>query len=201
MENKPQTYIFIGQSGCGKGTQAKLLEEWIKQNDVEKREVFHLETGAKFREFFTTDSFTSKRATALGATGARQPDFLAIHIWSHVLIESYNGNQHLLIDGTPRSLAETTAFDSAMKFYDREKPTVIFINVSKQWSIDRLTARGRGDDKSQEEIEKRLAWFTKDVMPAVEWYRGHPEYHFVELNGEQSIEAVHAELISKIEMK
>jgi ABC-type oligopeptide transport system ATPase subunit len=24
---KPQTFIFIGRSGCGKGTQAKLLDE------------------------------------------------------------------------------------------------------------------------------------------------------------------------------
>ena len=42
-----QTVIFIGRSGCGKGTQIEQFKNFLKNND--EREVFHLEAGDRFR--------------------------------------------------------------------------------------------------------------------------------------------------------
>ena len=47
---KQQSFIFMGRSGCGKGTQAKLLMEYLKKIDP-ARDIFYLETGAGVREF------------------------------------------------------------------------------------------------------------------------------------------------------
>ena len=56
---KPQTFIFIGRSGCGKGTQAELVQEHLKQIDP-KRKVLYIQTGAEFREFIKGNSETQK---------------------------------------------------------------------------------------------------------------------------------------------
>lgn len=191
-----KTFIFIGRSGCGKGTQARLLMESIRAAD--DAEIFYLETGQKFRDFVKEPNYTAGLAYDVMKTGARQPDFLAAHIWSHLFIESFNGRQHVVIDGTPRSEHEAMILDTAMKFYKREKPFVVYLNVSNEWSRSRLHERGRADDKAAGEVETRLSWFERDVIPAVEYYRAHPDYRFIELNGEQSIEAVQTELLQKI---
>ncbi len=191
-----QTFIFIGRSGCGKGTQAALLMEKLKAED--SGDVFYLETGQRFREFVKQPNYTSGLSYEVMKSGARQPDFLAAHIWSHVLIDTFNGRQHLVIDGTPRSKNEAVILDTAMKFYQLEKPFIVYMNVSNDWARSRLLERGRSDDKGADGIEKRLAWFERDVMPAVEYYRNNPDYNFLEINGEQTIEEVYTELISKI---
>ncbi len=192
------TFIFIGPSGCGKGTQAKLLMDWIKKNDAESRDIFYLETGAQFRELIKKPTHTSALAYDIYKEGELQPSFLAVHIWSHEFIAGMNGRQHIVLDGTPRGLGEAVILDGAMKFYKRERPTVVYFNVSKEWSETRLKERGRFDDKSAEEVAKRLGWFARDVMPAVEYYRANPDYHFIELDGEQTIEEVFEELIGKL---
>jgi adenylate kinase family enzyme len=103
---------------------------------------------------------------------------------------------HLVLDGTPRSLPEARVLTSAMDFFEREEPKVIYINVSRPWSEEKLLARGRADDRTLEKINKRLDWFDKDVVPAVEFFRTNPQYKFIEVNGEQTIEKVHSDIIS-----
>lgn len=192
-----QTIIFMGRSGCGKGTQVALLKDYIKQNDSENREIFSLETGAKFREMIEGDSFTSKLAKEIYSNGDLQPAFLAIHIWSHILIESLKEKNHIILDGTPRTYPESVILDSVMGFYKRVKPVVVHINVSRNWSKERLMERARFDD-TEEGVEKRLNWFDNEVVPAMNHLRDSSIYNFVEINGEQTIEEVHKELIQKI---
>ena len=72
-----QTFIFIGRSGCGKGTQVELLQEYIKKQD-HKRYAFYIETGARFRQFIKEHSLSSRLAAEIYKTGNRQPDFIAV---------------------------------------------------------------------------------------------------------------------------
>src|SRR5689334_7971892 len=122
----PQTFIFIGRSGCGKGTQAELLHKYLDENDKDGHLVFYLETGARFREFISRDNFTAKLAKKVSDSGARQPDFLAVLMWANIVAENFTNEEHLIIDGTPRSVAEATVLDSAVKFYNRQNPTVVY---------------------------------------------------------------------------
>lgn len=191
-----QTFVFMGRSGCGKGTQAKLLMEQLAQTQPE-HSVYYLETGQKFRDFLNAPYHASSLAKQIMDTGERQPDFLAIYMWSHLLVENMKGDEHLVLDGTPRSLIEAQALGTALTFFDRSDARIIHINISRQEAETRLRARGRGDD-AENGIQKRLDWFDRDVVPAIEYYRTHPEYHFYEINGEQSVEAVQAELLRAI---
>lgn len=192
----PQTFIFIGRSGCGKGTQAELLQKYVKEKDP-AGEIFYLETGANFREFIKGSSYSSQLADRVYQTGDRQPDFLAIWMWSHVMVDSFRGTEHLFVDGTPRSLAEAMALTTAMNFYER-KPVVVYLNVSRTWSEQRLLARHRADDVSADMVKKRLDWFEHDVMPAIEYFNVNDLYRLLEVNGEQSIEQVHADIVAKL---
>lgn len=194
---QPQAFIFIGRSGCGKGTQAALLQEYLKKNDPE-RKVFYLETGGRFREFIKGNSLSSKRSLAISKSGDRQPDFLAVWMWSHLFVEGFQGDEHIIIDGTPRSLNEANVLDSAMRFYERTPAHVIYLNVSRAWAEQRLRERGRTDDKSMDEVKRRLDWFETDVLPAMQHLKEHPEYHVLDINSEQSIEEVHRAIMGAL---
>jgi len=61
-----------------------------------------------------------------------------------------------------------------------------------------MKARRRLDDINAEEIERRLNWFESDVLPAVEYYRKYAKYNFIELDGDQPVEAVQQQLLSKV---
>lgn len=193
----PKTFVFIGQSGSGKGTQAKLLIDYIKSKDA-SRPVFYLESGAAFRELISEENYTAKLAKRIYEAGGLQPEFLAIFVWSNLLIENLTGEEHLVLDGTPRKPREAHVLDSAFKFYRQERPTVVFLNVSREWSVIRLTDRNRSDDNPGD-IDARLNWFESDVAPAIDFFRKDQYYNFLDINGEQSVEKVHEDIVSSIE--
>ncbi len=195
-----ETFIFIGASGSGKGTQVDLLKKelLLRRPDTP---IFYLQTGQYFREFIKGDSMASRIAKEAIDSGERAPDFLAMYIWSKLFVEELKGEEHLIIDGSPRSVNEAKNLDIALKFFKREHPAVIYLKVSRKWSFDHLMARaeqeGRKDDTA-ESINKRLDWFDADVKPAIERFRRDRDYDFVEINGEQSIEAVHRDIMVNV---
>ena len=192
----PQTFVFIGRSGCGKGTQAELLQKRLKEKDP-NGEIFNLETGSSFREFIKGDKYSNKLSAELYKNGDRQPDFLAIWMWSHIILDKFKGTEHIFFDGIARSLPEATVFTTALNFYKRTA-TIIYLNVSREWSKERLLARGRSDDVSEAEVEKRLNWFDRDSVPAAGYFKVTKEYKLIYINGEQTIDRVHQDILQKI---
>jgi adenylate kinase family enzyme len=87
--------------------------------------------------------------------------------------------------------------DTAIDFYSRLRPHVLYLKISRETSKARMIARRRMDDINAAEIERRLNWFESDVLPAVEYFRKYSKYNFIELDGDQSVEAVQRELLSK----
>lgn len=193
---KPQTFIFFGPSGSGKGTQARLLQEQLKKKDPE-RKILYIETGQKFREIANGDSFTAKEIRKIIEEGGLLPEFLPIWVWTGIMVENLTGDEHILTDGLSRQPKEAPVLDSAMKFYKRESPFVVSIEVSDGWATKLLKNRGRSDD-TDEEIKKRLSWYHHNVEPAIEYFKSEPYYRFIPINGEQSIEEVHQEILQKV---
>lgn len=190
------TAIFIGRSGSGKGTQAKLLREYLSKETPEI-EVLYNETGKLFREFITGDKYTNHLVDEILEKSGRGPDFLAISLWGNNLVYNMKENMHLLIDGTPRSLMEAKILDGALSFYKRHA-FVLNIEISREEAIRRLKARGREDDKKIEDIENRLNWFDQDVAPAIDHYKENKNYTYLEINGEQDVDSVHKDILSKL---
>ena len=130
-------------------------------------------------------------------SGLLQPEFISVNMWSNFLLKYMRPDCHLFVDGTPRKYHEAGAFDSAIEFYDRKNPIVILLNAPHDIVTERLLKRGRADD-THEGIKRRLAWFDTDVASCIEYYKKHPRYKIIEINGDQTIEAVHQDIIKTL---
>ncbi|MCC2630944.1 MAG: adk, adenylate kinase, adenylate kinase [Candidatus Paceibacter sp.] len=191
----PHTFLLFGKSGCGKGTQAKLLRDYLKKLEPH-RQVEYIETGSKLREFSQEVGLTAQMTKQVMDEGGLLPSFIPIWIWTNYFIRYFDGNEHLILDGLSRRAYEAPVLDDALKFYKRDKPFVVLINVSDEWAKEHLLARGRSDDNKLD-IDSRLTWFKDNVQPTIEYFKKNPYYTVLEINGEQSIEDVHAEIVKK----
>ncbi len=189
-----KTFIFIGNSGCGKGTQANLLENILKKEDDE---ILHIELGNQFRHFLSMTTYTSQKAKKVAKKGQLQPEFLAIKLWSEVLNLHYSPEKHLILDGTPRTIREAYVLDAALDFYKIKKPIVIYLKTSKETAEERMLSRKRKDD-TEEKIKNRLKWFERDVFPVIEFFKNNNKYYYLEISGESDIETIHKKIISKV---
>lgn len=191
-----KSFIFIGRSGCGKGTQAELLSDYLEKVDP-KREVLYVQTGAEFRDFVKGSSVTAQLSKKIMDVGGLQPEFLAIHMWIKVLVEKFTGKENLIFDGTSRKYHEAGAMDSIFTFYGLPKAYLIHLKISKEESIKRLLLRGRKDD-NKKDIEERLSWYESEVERAIGFYRNNKDYNFLEIDGERTVEEIHKDIVSRI---
>ncbi len=196
MQHKPQSYIFVGRSGCGKGTQAEQLEKTLKAKDPANK-VLHVITGDELRKIKKDGTFTGNLTGNTIDNGGFMPVFMTVHSWSNVLAKSFDGTQNLLFDGTPRKVTEAQVLDSVFPFYGLDKPWIIYLDVDHDESTRRLKLRGRNDD-TDEAMAKRMEWYEREVVPVVEYYRSNPDVNFLDINGQQTIEAVHADIVKMV---
>ena len=189
-------FILIGRSGCGKGTQATLLKEYLEKEGYEK--VIHITTGGGFREFVKSSTYLAEVARKVNDEGGLQPEFLAIWNWANIFNNTLMGGETIILDGAPRKLIELEALESAVHFLEYNHATIIFLNVSEGWSRARLLGRGREDDKNEEEVTRRMNWYETDVLPVVDRYNHDPRYKVLHINGEQTVEEVHKEIVEKM---
>ncbi|HBM45718.1 MAG: Adenylate kinase [Parcubacteria group bacterium GW2011_GWF2_38_76] len=199
MKNN-QTFIFIGRSGCGKGTQADLLEAYLKENDTEKRDVHHVITGNFLREIAKGNSLTSDIVRDALGKGLLIPEFLPISLWGKFFVDNLKGHEHVITDGMPRKLQEAMLLDGAFKFYKRDKVVVIFIDLSYDSAVKRLLLRKRADD-TQESIEERLKFYDAEVSPVIDYYRNHPDYIFLQIDGEPDIETINKDIMGRLNLE
>ena len=193
---KPRVFLLIGRSGCGKGTQAKLLIKYLKDNNF--AETLYVYTGERLRNFAEKEeNFAARLAKSKMKDGDLLPSFLAVWLWSGALIEGIDENNIVIMDGSPRTLLEALMMDDAMEFYGRSNVVPIFLETSEEWSTQRLLGRGRSDD-SLKSIKKRMAYFEKDVAPVIDYYEKESKHKLIKVNGEQSVEAVHREILEKV---
>jgi adenylate kinase len=194
----PQTILFYGRSGSGKGTQAKLLRKYLESLQP-PRKVLYVQTGQCLRELASSDTYTGRLVKDVLDTGSLMPEFLPVWIWTEFLAKNFTGTEHLLFDGLARRFPEAVILDGALTFYGRTELNVVLINVSREWSFERLRERARHDD-TDEDIKKRLDWFEVDVVPAINFFKNNSRYNFIEVNGEQTIENVHKDIVRALKI-
>jgi len=192
---KAQVFIIIGKSGSGKGTQAELLVNYIKQKG---HDVHHLEMGGAFRDFLRESNYTAVQSKDIANRGDLQPDFLANYFYTEEFIKYFNGERNFILDGTPRTKRQARILDGTLRFYGVISPMVIHLNISDDSVITRMQERSRGDDQI-EAIKTRLSWFQEDTVRALEFFQKHNDYYrYIELNGEGTVEDIHEQLMKQI---
>lgn len=164
--------IFIGRSGSGKGTQADLMEKFLKNRDGEGS-VFRVYPGKHFRRLISNypNTETGKFLDAkMVKAGNKSPDFLTAWVWAQEFIFNVKPNQHVIFDGTPRTLIEAKILDELLDFYERKNVKPILIGLSPEEAKKRLLLRGREDD-TERQIKNRLLFYEKHVVPVIRYYR------------------------------
>jgi len=193
---KPQTFIFYGIVGSGKGTQVELLEKYLKEKKV-SNDVLFVSTGNEYRKLIGSDTFTSKIVKGNLEKGFLQPDFLTISLFTDILIREMKDNTFLIADGFPRTVAQSEAFENMMKFYGRDEVKVVYLGISKEEAVTRMKLRGRTDD-TDEGISNRFDEYVNNVIPSMNYFENKEGYTLYKINGEQIVEDVHKELIKTL---
>lgn len=180
-------YLLYGKSGCGKGTQAQLLKDRLESQG---RKVIYVETGKLFRAFTESDTgFMASHVRSVIDAGKLMPAFFPVYLWSRALVENYTGTEDVILDGVARRIEEASIVDSALDFLEITNRYVLHIDVSDSWVFEHMGVRGRIDD-TMDGMQKRLSWFTENVIPVINYFSENKKYKTVAVNGEQTIEQV-----------
>ena len=191
------TVIFLGPQGSGKGTQVQLLKDYLTEKNPGS--VLYFTAGTNLRSFAAGEGYTQERIRPLIAAGKLIPTFISTHLFAARLIGGMHGEEHIILDGFPRTLDQTPDLDSAMQFYDRKNAVVLHLSLSDDTAKERLHKRARSDD-TEAGIEERLRWSHDEAAKVNEWFKTNPNYTFVEINAEQSIEAVHTDIKTALKL-
>lgn len=186
-----KTILFIGPPGSGKGTQAKLVVDFLRQ--ASDREVLYVGMGEHFRQLADTDSQTGRLVKEALRTGEILPSFLATSFWAQDLSHNLEEDLHLVIDGSPRTEGEASQLAEALRFYRRVPATIIHLPISEAETRVRLADRHRSDDEKKI-IDVRLAEYRAKTEPTIAFCEESADYNLVTIDGEQSIEAIQEQI-------
>jgi adenylate kinase len=193
-----QTFVFFGQVGSGKGTQVKLLTDYLNSKD--SKEVVYGGTGQEFRKIIESDNFTAKLIKDSMNKGELQPNFLTSALFANILISNLDDQKHLIADGYPRTVEQSESFEKMMEFFKRDNIKIIYIELSEEEAMKRNLLRGRADD-TEEGLRKRFNEYKNNVIPAMQYFLEKSNYEILTINGEQSVEAVHEDIIKAINLQ
>lgn len=195
---QPITVVFSGISGSGKGTQCELLQKYLQDKDP-SRGVIRPEMGSLLRDFMQTGTSLATKTGDILKAGGLVPSFMPIYLLATVLNESFDGTQHLLFDATCRRPDQSRAVDDMARLWGRDNLQVIDIKLSPEAAKQRLIARGRFDDATDEAIAKRFSWYTEHVVPAIEELK-KLGWTIHEIDGEPDVPTIHKNILSTLKL-
>ena len=194
------TVIFIGPQGSGKGTQIDKVRSVISQLDNE-RKLLEIQTGRLFRAMTArVDTFAKSKVTNTLSQGVLQPDFLTFVLWGQEMLNELDPSSHLLIDGFPRTVSQAEVLAGAFTFFERPLIQVINLDTPEVIVRERMIGRARADD-TPESIENRLRWYREDTLPVLEYYRHQGNAIVHDIDGNNSIESVHEQILTALKLK
>jgi len=133
----------------------------------------------------------AKRLSNLGK-GDFAPNDIVLKLVKDAVSKAKNG---FVFDGFPRYMQQVRDLQREGIKIDK----VVYLNVSPEEVIKRLTARGRADDKP-EIIKNRIALYKKETGPVVEYYRNKPGFIEVKAEGGKP-EEIAKMIINKLKTK
>ncbi len=187
--------LFFGIQGSGKGTQIEMLRDLLKAKDG--RESFYVYPGGEYRKKIESGSNMGKLIKESMTRGELQPDFLTTSLVTNLLTDAPLVDNHLFFDGYPRSIGQAQSFEEMVSFFRFKQIKIIYIELSKEEAIKRNKLRGRHDD-TDEGLSNRFGWYFDNVLPAMNYFKDKENFTLYTINGEQSIEDVHKDIIKAL---
>ncbi len=201
--------ILLGAPGAGKGTQAALLSQ--------KLQLAHIASGDLFRQALAKGTELGLQAKGYMEKGKLVPDEITIKmVLERIgLPDCIKG---IILDGFPRNVEQAKALDQALKQQQKAIDETVYIKVSEEELLKRLTGRwicrkcqapyheissppkeqGICDkcggelyqraDDNTETIKKRLEVFFAETAPLIDYYK--IEGKLLEIQGEGSMDEI-----------
>ncbi|ERI94958.1 adenylate kinase [Clostridiales bacterium oral taxon 876 str. F0540] len=132
MEVKPLRIVLLGAPGSGKGTQAKLICDYLK--------IPHISTGDLFRAQIRDNTPLGIKANEYIQKGDLVPDELTISVVKESLKKEENKDGFLL-DGFPRNLHQAKLLQLILAEDKQYIDKAYLINVSKDTVLERIAGR------------------------------------------------------------
>jgi len=201
--------IFLGAPGVGKGTQAAKV--------ARERGLVHIASGDLFRQALEQGTELGVKAKSYMERGVLVPNQITIGM----VLERMSApdcEPGAILDGFPRNLEQAEALDKALAQRGKAIDKVIYIEVSEQELLKRLSGRwicrqcqapyhvtdsppkvwGRCDrcggelyqrpDDTEESVKKRLEVYFAETAPLVDYYAQVGK--LLEIDGEGSVAEV-----------
>jgi adenylate kinase len=193
---QPQTFVFFGIVGSGKGTQVGLLMDFLKAKGEDS---VYIGTGDIFRGIINSseNNDDTKFVKELLESGRLIPDEMTNKLVARAIESQLSPEKHAIFDGYPRTVPQSKFFEENMHVHKRDDIKIIYIELSEQEAMKRNLLRGRADDTEQG-LKKRFDEYVNNVVPAMNYFKEKPGYTIHTINGEQSVEDVHKDIIKAL---
>lgn len=203
---------MLGPPGAGKGTQAKLLIEYLK--------VPHISTGDILRETVKGNSDIAAKVREIMNKGELVPDDLVTQMVS-LRLKKEDASKGFILDGYPRNISQAKRLDEILT--DKPIDAVIYLEASEDVVIQRLTGRRvckkcganyhiknmpprseglcdacgaeliqRSDDQA-DTVKKRLDVYLKQTSSLIDYYNN--EGILLKLSADEDSDVVYRKLI------
>ncbi len=201
--------ILLGGPGAGKGTQAVGLASELG--------AAHVASGDLFRRNLGEGTPLGLEAKTYMDKGELVPDELTVRMVLDRL-EDPDCQQGAVLDGFPRTLGQAQALDKALQAVSKGIEAVLYIKVSEEELIRRLSGRWicrecqtpyhmvnsppretgkcdscsgelyQRDDDTEVTSRRRVQVYNDQTAPLVSYYQ--EKGNLIEINGEQAIDRV-----------
>ncbi len=224
MDNNSHKWVvvLIGPPGSGKDTQAEMLSQELGLLHVQTSKILE-DIFAKSQ----SDPFIAEQKHKFDTGELVDRNFVTSLIIDEIK-KNHGQSQGMVFSGSPRDLEEAKKEAEVLgELYGKENIKVITIIVSEDESVKRnsnrrvcLTNRHpipdipeyanitacpqdgsplikRGLDELADLIHKRYGVFKERSQPILDFFKQNG-YNIIEINGEQSIEDVHRDILNKL---
>jgi adenylate kinase len=209
--------IFLGAPGAGKGTQAA--------NVARKLNLVHIATGDLFRQALEQGTELGIKAKSYMERGVLVPDQITIEmVLERISAPDCAGG--VILDGFPRNLKQAEALDEALARQGKEIDKVVYIKVSEEELLRRLSGRwicrrcqtpyhitdsppkvwGKCDkcggelyqrpDDTEESVKKRLEVYSAQTAPLIDYYRQAGK--LLDIDGEGGVDEVGKRIVAAL---
>jgi adenylate kinase len=212
--------ILMGAPGAGKGTQADLMQQRLS--------LPHVSSGDLFRENIRNGTPLGKQVKAILDRGDLVPDSITIAMIRERIAQP-DCAHGLILDGFPRTIPQADALDALFAERGGRVDRVVYVKVASEKLVERLAGRwfcpvcqtpyhivhnapkvaGRCDregaeliqrpDDRPETVANRLKVYFDQTTPLIEHYARKGVV--AEVNGDQDIEQVYAEIAAALGVK